>query len=447
MPFLPKPPFTKIGLLFHLNQYSAIGPAIMSTHAHLASPSRRPCVPIEPEIVDDSEPERIELQKTLNKQLRTSAETLHSPRIITHNNDLKHVDKIPVIEISGMTSLPCFDSLLISTLIDSDSQLAVSSSKYTRIQDIDDRGQDQVRSTNSDYKLPKPSTSHMQFSAAMHNPSEEDESSKGSSKLNLDRFVFKSSRMARNLQVSTGSTPSTGSAMLNSTAKGLKQKRLPLSSDVAQISRCVCCNVRWTARKSGAQKMTHIQSCAKKHALDSETINLLIQKQISLDEPVLKKTLFENVLVDAAPKQKVKRRRKEEGSLKTVSTSRASILARAQGILSTLADDSKYQSGSSFSGSTQGHSELPSTQAFGSSGLAQMQNFESNTFSLNGPGISDDNSDQGGSEAQPAFLASCLSSHPLKIFGDYEPDHKGTRSAEPSFNDKLEVETNYTLYV
>ena len=112
MSFLPKRPFTKFGLVFHLNQYSVIGPAIMSTHAHLAYSSRRPCVPIEPEIVDDSEPERIELQKILKRQPRTSAETLHFPRIITHNNDHKHVNEIPTIEISGMTSLPCFDSCL-----------------------------------------------------------------------------------------------------------------------------------------------------------------------------------------------------------------------------------------------------------------------------------------------------------------------------------------------
>jgi hypothetical protein len=193
--------------------------------------------------------------------------------------------------------------------------------------------------------------------------------------------------------------------------------------------------------------MTHILSCAKKHAFDSETVNLLIQKQISPEEPFVKKTLFENVLVDAAPKQKVKRRKKEEGSLKTVSSSRASILARAQGILSTSADDCKYQNGSTFAGSTQAHSELPSTQAFGSSGLAQIQDFEWNTLCLDGPGISDDNGDQGRSEVQPALLASCLASHPLKVFGDYEPDHEGARSTGPSFGDKSKVETNYTLYV
>lgn len=283
----------------------------------------------------------------------------------------------------------------------------------------------------------------MQISTALDNPFGEDESSKGSSILNLDRFVFKSSRTPRNLQVSTGPAPLTGSAMPNSTGK---QKRLPLTIDVTKISRCVCCNIQWTARKSGAQKMIHIQSCAKKHAFDNETINLLIQKQ-SLEEPVVKKTLFENVLVDAASKQKVKRRKKEGGSLKTISTSRASILARAQGILSTSIDDFECQNGSTFTGLTQGHSELPSTQAFGRSGLAQMQIFESNTFFLDGPGISDDNVDQGRSEARPAFLASCLAPHPLKVFGDCELDHKGTRSAESLIGEKPEVETNYALYV
>lgn len=337
-----------------------------------------------------------------------------------------------------------FDNLLISALIDSDLQ-AITSSKYTKMQDIDVRSPGQVQSTISDYKIPElsfASTSDMQFPATMHNPSGEHESFRGSSKLNLDHFVFKSSRTPRNLQVSTEPTPS---AMPNYTAKGLKQKRLPSVSCVDKILRCVCCKVQWTTRKSGAQKMTHIQSCAKKHALDSETINVLIQKQISLEEPFVKRTLFENVLVDATPKQKVKRRKKE-GSLKTVSTSRASILARARDILSTSTDDGKYQNGSTVAGS-QGHSELPSTQAFGRSGLAQMQNFESNALSLDGPGMSDDSSDQGISEAQPAFLTSCLVSHPLKISGDYEPDREGTQSTGPSFGDNSKVETNYTLYV
>ena len=184
--------------------------------------------------------------------------------------------------------------------------------------------------------------------------------------------------------------------------------------------------------------MTHIQSCAKKHALDDGTVDLLIRKEISPEETSVKKTFLEDVLVDTAPKQKAKRRKKGESLLKTVSISRDSILARAQGILSTSTDDCKYQNGSTLTGSTQG---LPSTQAFGRSGLAQVQNFEYNTLDDSRANISDD-SDQRGSEEQPAFLASCLASHPSNVSGD-----KGTRSAGPSFDDESGVETNYTLYV
>ena len=189
--------------------------------------------------------------------------------------------------------------------------------------------------------------------------------------------------------------------------------------------------------------MTHVQGCAQKHALDGRTVNLLIQKEISPAEPFVKKTFFEDILVDAAPNHKVKRRKKEESSLKTISISRDGILARAQGILSASTDDCKYQNGSSFADSTQGRSELPPTQAFGRSRLAQMQNFEYNTFSLDDcPEILDDNSDQGGSKAQPAFLASCLASCPSKAFGGYEP-----QSAGPSSGEESDIETNYTLYV
>jgi len=74
--------------------------------------------------------------------------------------------------------------------------------------------------------------------------------------------------------------------------------------------------------------MTHIQSCAKKHAFDGGTVNLLIQKEISPEDPFVKNTFLEDVLVDAASKQKTKRRKQGESSLKTVSISRGSSVPR-----------------------------------------------------------------------------------------------------------------------
>ena len=289
-------------------------------------------------------------------------------------------------------------------------------------------------------------TSHTRRLAAIHTPRppEEGEPSKESSKPNFDRFMFKSSSNPRNLQVPTESISSTSNAISSSNIRGSKQKRLVLdlsASDVGKISRCVCCNVQWTARKSGTQKMTHIQSCAKKHALDVGTVNFLIQKEISPEEPFINKTFLEDVLVGATPKQKVKRRKKGESLLKTVSTSRNSILSRAQDILSTSIDD--YQSGSTFTGSSQDQSELPSTQAFGHSGLAQMQNFKSN---INDRYL-DVSGDGDGSEAQPVILTSRLASGSLNVSGNYDSNHKDAQSAGHSFGDESGVETNYTLYV
>lgn len=67
----------------------------MSTHTHQVS-TQQLHVPIEPEIVDDSEPERIEIRKTLQKRRRTSVEILQP-------NNFKDLNRIPVIEISGIT--------------------------------------------------------------------------------------------------------------------------------------------------------------------------------------------------------------------------------------------------------------------------------------------------------------------------------------------------------
>jgi hypothetical protein len=94
MSFLPRrsPSFAKIRL--HRNQSSVTNSEIMSVYTHLAS-SQRPRVPVEPEIVDDSEPERIEIRKTLKKRSRTPVQ---SP------NTIKHLNQIPVIEIPGITS-------------------------------------------------------------------------------------------------------------------------------------------------------------------------------------------------------------------------------------------------------------------------------------------------------------------------------------------------------
>jgi hypothetical protein len=53
-------------------------------------------------------------------------------------------------------------------------------------------------------------------------------------------------------------------------------------ADVATVSRCVCCSISWTTRKTAAQKLDHIQRCAKKHGYDGETIHILLKNEIAL---------------------------------------------------------------------------------------------------------------------------------------------------------------------
>lgn len=67
----------------------------MSTHTHQVL-TQRLHVPIDPEIVDDSEPERTEIRKTLQKRRSSSVEILQP-------NNFKKLNQIPVTEISGIT--------------------------------------------------------------------------------------------------------------------------------------------------------------------------------------------------------------------------------------------------------------------------------------------------------------------------------------------------------
>lgn len=133
----------------------------------------------------------------------------------------------------------------------------------------------------------------------------------------------------------------------------IKPTTFDLSNDnLSKVSRCVCCQVAWTVKKSGPQKLTHIRSCAKKLALKEETVRILLQTEIAncvlplnskgkskakepLPEagPSTRKTFLEEIVGDE-PRKKAKRKQVET-TLADVSTTRDSILARAQNILST----------------------------------------------------------------------------------------------------------------
>lgn len=183
-----------------------------------------------------------------------------------------------------------------------------------------------------------------------------------------------------------------------------------LSNDeLSNVFRCVCCEISWTVKKTGPQKLTHIRSCAKKHALKEETVRILLQKEVASFVPSLKslgktkakeplpeagpsskKTFLEEIVGDE-PRKRTKRWQVET-TLASVSTTRDSILSRAQGILnptsslpeldgSAIIVDQPFQP-SSLIDALDGDIS-PLTQPFARSTLAHLHGTKISLFNMN----------------------------------------------------------------
>ncbi|KAI0030713.1 hypothetical protein K488DRAFT_87528 [Vararia minispora EC-137] len=53
----------------------------------------------------------------------------------------------------------------------------------------------------------------------------------------------------------------------------------------AKVSKCVCCDVKWTARKTRVQKAAHILGCSRKQGLSCEVVEGLIRSEIASVAP------------------------------------------------------------------------------------------------------------------------------------------------------------------
>lgn len=116
-------------------------------------------------------------------------------------------------------------------------------------------------------------------------------------------------------------------------------------SQLSLILVCVCCELKWTTRKSSPQKLAHIKSCAKKKAYTDETVYSLMAAALSKIPPKepepLKvdesekaaptKTYLEGVLHDATKKKG--RRVKVTETVRSVIETRSDILCKAQAVL------------------------------------------------------------------------------------------------------------------
>lgn len=186
---------------------------------------------------------------------------------------------------------------------------------------------------------------------------------------------------------------------------------------LAKLLKCVSCDIRWTARKTAAQKMMHVQSCAKKNALTDETVRVLIRKEIDnaapedvgtkgkgkakispglLSEALPLKTFFDDVVQEATPKKRGKRREIIE-TVKNIAETRTDILGRAQDILGptrSAESDADLVIGTQAFGQSRLRNIFaevvpPTTQAFGKSAVAQRQGSKPTLFP-NGDSFADE---------------------------------------------------------
>lgn len=158
--------------------------------------------------------------------------------------------------------------------------------------------------------------------------------------------------------------PSDSTTEKGKTAYSWKKARLVeinvSESNLSRLETCVCCQRRWTTRKTTTQKLKHIQVCSRKHAHTSETVSILIRKELKLptetrvgELPAALNTHLEDVVQEALPKKKG--RRKEVGS--TVceynSETRKAMLQRARAILGPAVNLDEIGGMPAFAASTQ----------------------------------------------------------------------------------------------
>ncbi|KAF8591431.1 hypothetical protein K439DRAFT_1626837 [Ramaria rubella] len=161
---------------------------------------------------------------------------------------------------------------------------------------------------------------------------------------NLARFAFDKQASALSKLGPSHPRPPLGTSSSEEnipTARAPKASKTPLppfassftQSQLAALSKCIVCNLAWTARKTVPVKMTHIKSCARKNGWNNETITTGLTKEIghllplvrndgvrdskirrvnergemNKDDSYTPKTLLEDVVNEGAAKKRRKR--------------------------------------------------------------------------------------------------------------------------------------------
>ncbi|KAG6854859.1 hypothetical protein C0991_012049 [Blastosporella zonata] len=314
------------------------------------------------EVVDDSEPEREELRQQEKGQQR---------RALVSDNCKR--PPMQVVEITDDEST------------DGQGPVAIFPPNIT------------AEYVNMDVRRPPDSAAHGALSDKTQSDDDGDDP-----KMSLARFAYPDAtfvtRPALSRQASTTSSIAGGRKPPPSKKPTHKFAVYFSDSELGRVLKCVSCDIRWTSRKTAAQKMLHVQSCAKKKHLTDETVRILLRKEIdshALDTSPDKgkgkakatefQTFLEEVVAEAAPRKKGRRLEVQE-TVKTVSQTRDLILNKARAVIgSTLtsgpaSDKEPHLSTQAVGVRVTDTVPLLPTQSFGRSALAQAREMTSRLF-------------------------------------------------------------------
>jgi hypothetical protein len=218
--------------------------------------------------------------------------------------------------------------------------------------------------------------------------------------LNIHRFAYKSDtrkfKASQPVLISTrsASTSNFGITPPKKTTMNHRFSQHFSDAELANLAKCISCDIRWTSRKSVSQKMVHVQSCARKNSLTDETVRILIRKELDIvpahnlkakgkekvqatpepSEPGPQNTYLEDIINNAVPKKKGKRPEVLK-TVKSVTETRNVILDRARSLLSPVDDVQSVPTGYGVPQGPNNTTVPPSTQSFGQSALAQESDF------------------------------------------------------------------------
>lgn len=265
-------------------------------------------------------------------------------------------------------------------------------------------------------KVP-PFSSFRDNALAISSDSEHDREEEDRMKLGHFAYLNPSRSNSRAALSRSNSIPATDKKLLepapkNKPARAKPQHRFTTDFTELELTRlvkCISCDIRWTTRKGVAQKMTHIQSCAKKNALTDDTVKTLIRKDVdkviaetpTVPNPAKKgkgkgvedaapsapKTILEEVVEGTETKRKGRRVEVVE-TVKDALEIRGVILDRArtvlgERVLQNTQEGLNRQPTQGFAtsrvlarldqGMGTGQEAVPTTQVFGKSALGQRQ--------------------------------------------------------------------------